>query len=177
MDGASYRQAAARHGVSTSVAWKWSQGFRHIAAKPGGDGRSRLKGARGWLLRRVAATPDLTLGQLQEELRVHGIRVGRMARRRFLKKSIIETGNEQGGWRGGRYAKSLRPCGSERVCALVAVMVVVASPAFAQSVGKAQKQHSLQPSSYGAYGGQKRHTDPDPNVQFEMMRQRNWRKG
>jgi len=65
MDGASYGQAAARHGVSTSVAWKWSQGFRHIAAKPGGDGRSRLKGARGWLLRRVAETPDLTLGQLQ----------------------------------------------------------------------------------------------------------------
>ena len=65
----------------------------------------------------------------------------------------------------------------QKVCAIVAVMVVVASPAFAQSVGKAQKQHSLQPSSYGAYGGQKRHTDPDPNVQFEMMRQRNWRKG
>ena len=67
--------------------------------------------------------------------------------------------------------------GMQRVCAIVAVMVVVASPAFAQSVGKAQKQHSLQPSSYGAYGGQKRHTDPDPNVQFEMMQQRNWRKG
>ena len=123
-DGASYRQAAARHGVSTSVAWKWSQGFRHIAAKPGGDGRSRLKGARGWLLRRVAATPDLTLGQLQEELRVHGIRVGRMARRRFLKKSIIETGNEQGGWRGGRYAKSLRHCGSDGRCRLAGFRAV-----------------------------------------------------
>ena len=168
-DGASYRQAAACNGVSTSVAWKWSQGFRHIAAKPGGDGRSRLKGARGWLLRRVAATPDLTLGQLQEELRVHGIRVGRMARRRFLKTSIIETGNERGGL--------ARRQVMQRGCAIVAVMVVVASPAFAQSVGNAQKQHSLQPSSYGAYGGQKRHTDPDPNVQFEMMRQRNWRKG
>ena len=108
-DGASYRQAAARHGVSTSVAWKWSQGFRHIAAKPGGDRRSRLKGARGWLLRRVAATPDLTLGQLQEELRVHGIRVGRMALRRFLKTSIIETGNERGGWRGGGSCKEAAP--------------------------------------------------------------------
>jgi len=61
-DGASYRQAAACNSVSTSVAWKWSQGFRHIAPKPGGDRRSRLKGARGWLLLRcVAATPDLTL--------------------------------------------------------------------------------------------------------------------
>jgi hypothetical protein len=27
------------------------------------------------------------------------------------------------------------------------------------------------------YGGKKRHTDPDPNVLFEMNRQRNWRKG
>ena len=63
----------------------------------------------------------------------------------------------------------------QRICAIVAVMVVVASPAFAQSASKAQKQRSLQPSSYGAYGGQKRY--PDPNIQFEMMRQRNWSKG
>jgi len=56
-------------------------------------------------------------------------------------------------------------------------MVAVASPAFAQSASKVQKQRSLQPSSYGAYGGHKRYTDPDPNIQFEMMRQQNWRKG
>ncbi|MEA2969419.1 MAG: hypothetical protein QOE78_2680, partial [Alphaproteobacteria bacterium] len=24
---------------------------------------------------------------------------------------------------------------------------------------------------------QKRYTDPDPNIQFEMMRQQNWSKG
>ena len=65
----------------------------------------------------------------------------------------------------------------QRVCAIVAVMVVVASPAFAQSASKVQKQRSLQPSSYGAYGGHKRYTDPDPNIQFEVMRQQNWRKG
>jgi uncharacterized protein YdeI (BOF family) len=65
----------------------------------------------------------------------------------------------------------------QRARAIVAVMVAVASPAFAQSASKAQKQRSLQPSSYGAYGGQKRYTDPDPNIQFEMMRQRNWSKG
>jgi len=33
-------------------------------------------------------------------------------------------------------------------------MVVVASPAYAQSASKAQKQRSLQPSSHGAYVGQ-----------------------
>jgi hypothetical protein len=51
----------------------------------GGDRRSMLKDAREWLLRRVAATPGLTLDQLQEGLRVRGIRVGRMALPRFLK--------------------------------------------------------------------------------------------
>lgn len=99
MDGASYRQAAAR--------------FRHtgsIAAKPmGGNRRSRLKDVRESLLRRVAATPDLTLDQLQEELRVRGIRVGRTALRRFIKKSIIETGNERGVRRGGIPCKGSAP--------------------------------------------------------------------
>ena len=61
--------------------------------------------------------------------------------------------------------------------ALAAIATFAASPAFAQSASKVQKQRSLQPSSYGAYGGHKRYTDPDPNIQFEMMRQRNWRKG
>jgi hypothetical protein len=65
----------------------------------------------------------------------------------------------------------------QRFCAIVALMVVVASPAYAQPASKAQKQRSLQPSSHGAYGGQKRYTDPDPNIQFEMMRQQNWSKG
>ena len=65
----------------------------------------------------------------------------------------------------------------QRFCAIVALMVVVASPAYAQSASKAQKQRSLQPSSHGTYVGQKRYTDPDPNIQFEMMRQQNWSKG
>jgi hypothetical protein len=56
-------------------------------------------------------------------------------------------------------------------------MVVVTSPAYAQSASKAQKQRSLQPSSHGTYVGQKRYTDPDPNIQFEMMGQQNWSKG
>jgi hypothetical protein len=115
----------------------------------------------------AGANPDFTLDQLQEELRVRGIRS--TARRcGDFSRSRIETGNERG--RRRRYAMQM-------VCAIVAVMAVVASPSFAQSASKAQKQHSLQPSSYGAYGGHKRYTDPDPNIQFEMMRQRNWSKG
>jgi hypothetical protein len=50
-------------------------------------------------------------------------------------------------------------------------------PALAQSSRKAKAQRSPQVQSDGGYGGQKRYTDPDPNVQFELMRQENWRKG
>ena len=59
---------------------------------------------------------------------------------------------------------------------MASVIAVPASPAFAEP-GKVQAQHALQAGSYDVYGGKKRHTDPDPNVLFEMNRQRNWRKG
>ena len=58
---------------------------------------------------------------------------------------------------------------------VAAAIVIAASPALAQSSRKAQRSPQVQ--SYGTYGGQKRYTDPDPNVQFELMRQENWRKG
>jgi hypothetical protein len=60
---------------------------------------------------------------------------------------------------------------------LVAAIVIAALPALAQSSRKAKAQRSPQVQSDGGYGGQKRYTDPDPNVQFELMRQENWRKG
>jgi hypothetical protein len=60
---------------------------------------------------------------------------------------------------------------------LAAAIVIAASPALAQSSRKTQTQHSPQVQSYGGYGGQKRYSDPDPNVQFELTRQENWRKG
>jgi hypothetical protein len=59
---------------------------------------------------------------------------------------------------------------------LASVIAVLASPALAEP-GKSQAQHAPQAVSYDVYGGKKRHTDPDPNVLFEMNRQRNWRKG
>ena len=50
-NGASYRQAAARHGVSASVALKWMRRFRETgsaAARPmGGARRAGLKGKTG----------------------------------------------------------------------------------------------------------------------------------
>jgi len=63
-----------------------------------------------------------------------------------------------------------------KISILTAMIAVVAAPAFAES-GKYQAQHASQAGSYDIYGGKKRHTDPDPNVLFEMNRQRNWRKG
>ena len=57
-----------------------------------------------------------------------------------------------------------------------ALIVVAALPAFAESGRNANR--SWQATSHEGYGGRHRFgTDPDPNVQFEIRRQRNWRKG
>jgi transposase len=91
--GASYREAAARHGVSASVAVKWAQVFRQTgsaAPRPmGGDRRSRLKGERDWVLRRIATAPDLTLTELHRELRARGVPVSYLTLQRFLRKENI----------------------------------------------------------------------------------------
>ena len=63
------------------------------------------------------------------------------------------------------------------LCIVAAVVVVAASPAFAQSARKAQGGAFPQATSDYGYGGQKRYSGPDPNVRFEVMRQENWRKG
>lgn len=64
----------------------------------------------------------------------------------------------------------------------VAVLVaVVALPACAQAARKAQPYRSYgrpQAAPRPPYLGQRRYDgDPDPNVQFDLMRQWNWRKG
>jgi transposase len=92
--GASYRLAAAQHGVSASVALKWAHHFRQtgrISAKPmGGDRRSRLKSERDWLLRRLACQPEITPTELHEELCARGIQVGYLTVRRFIRKEKID---------------------------------------------------------------------------------------
>lgn len=99
-EGASYRQVAGRFGVSSSAAVKWVHRFRQtgsIAAKPmGGDRRSRLKGERDWLLRRIAAEPRLTPAELHKELCARGIQVGYLTVRRFVKKERIRRRNDRG---------------------------------------------------------------------------------
>jgi hypothetical protein len=65
----------------------------------------------------------------------------------------------------------------KKICILAAAVVIAASPALAQSGRKAQAQRAPQAVSSDPYGGHKRYTDPDPNIQFEVMRQQQWRKG
>jgi transposase len=93
-NGASYREAAARYGVSASAVLKWTHRFRQtgsIAAKPmGGDRRSRLKIQRDWILKRTAADPGLTVTQLHAELRARGVRVGYLTLRRFMKREKLD---------------------------------------------------------------------------------------
>jgi hypothetical protein len=63
------------------------------------------------------------------------------------------------------------------ICILAAAIAIAASPALAQSGRKAQAQRLPEVPSSDPYGPQKRYTDPDPNIRFEMMRQQQWRKG
>jgi transposase len=92
--GASYREAAARYGVSASAALKWTHRFRQtgsVASKPmGGDRRSRLKDQRDWIAKRIAADPELTVAQLHAELQSRGIQVGHLTLRRFIKREKLK---------------------------------------------------------------------------------------
>jgi putative transposase len=94
--GASYREAAARYGVSASAALKWTHRFRQtgsVAAKPmGGDRRSRLKSQREWIAGRITADPELSVAQLHADLQSRGVRVGRLTLRRFIKRERLDRG-------------------------------------------------------------------------------------
>jgi hypothetical protein len=64
----------------------------------------------------------------------------------------------------------------KRIYIAIPLIAVLGSPAFAQSARKAKSQRPAHATSVPV--GQPRFgTDPDPNVQFEIMRQYNWRKG
>jgi transposase len=78
-------------GVSTVI--RWVQRFRttgSFLAKPmGGDHRSRLTGARTWILERIEAAPDLTIEELRDELRERGVVVGYGTVWRFFEREAI----------------------------------------------------------------------------------------
>jgi transposase len=79
--GFSCRQAAERFGVSASSAIRWLDRLKKqgdVAAKrQGGDRKSgRIEAEAAFLLGEVAKTPDITLVELQERLKVRGVNAG-----------------------------------------------------------------------------------------------------
>jgi transposase len=78
--GASCREAARRFSIGVSSVVRWAQRFRQtgsVAAKPmGGNRASRLKAERDWLLALVAATPDLSLHEINCALAARNVHVG-----------------------------------------------------------------------------------------------------
>jgi transposase len=93
--GASRRQAAARFGVSVSSAIRWVAEWRTSGRTAprvqGGDRRSdRIEAEAGFLLARVAETPDVTLAELREALwRERGVRVAVSTLWRFFDRRRI----------------------------------------------------------------------------------------
>jgi transposase len=93
--GASRRQAAARFGVSVSSAirWvaEWRASGRTAPRAQGGDRRSdRVEAEAGFLLARLAETPDVTLAQMREALwRERGVRVAVSTLWRFFDRRRI----------------------------------------------------------------------------------------
>ena len=92
--GLSCRQAATRFGISASSAIRWHDQLKKqgdVAAKrQGGDRKSgRIEAEAAFLLGEVAETPDITLVELQEKLKVRGISAGIGTLWRFFNRRRI----------------------------------------------------------------------------------------
>lgn len=77
--GRSCRDVGAAFAVAPSTAGNWYRLYRrtssHAARPMGGDRRSKLTGEAGWIAERLAATPELTLGEVREDLAQRGFAV------------------------------------------------------------------------------------------------------
>lgn len=86
--GASIRAVAELFGIAPSTVSKWAARQRltgSIApAKFGGHRRPLLERHRGWIERRFAETPELTLEGLRSELAARGITVSYGAVQKFV---------------------------------------------------------------------------------------------
>ena len=92
-DGMTIRDVGARFGVSPSSVSRWGGLARRTGSVApramGGDRRSRLTGQRGWILQRLAQTPDLTISELRVELAARGLSVGVATVWRFFDKEAM----------------------------------------------------------------------------------------
>lgn len=86
--GHSRRRAAQVFGIAPSTAIRYVAQYEASGdltpRKQGGDRRSKLKGHRDYVLRRVREVPDITLTELAEELAARGIKVHLSSVSRFL---------------------------------------------------------------------------------------------
>lgn len=77
--GRSCRDVGGAFAIAPSTAGNWYRLYRRTSsygARPmGGDRRSKLTGEIGWIAERLAATPELTLGEVREDLAGRGVRV------------------------------------------------------------------------------------------------------
>jgi transposase len=93
-EGLSCRQAALRFKVGASSVIRWCARFRQTGEitpyKQGGDRRSgRIEAVAAFIVGRVTAKRDITLRELREELRAHGVRVSIGALWRFFDRRQI----------------------------------------------------------------------------------------
>jgi transposase len=92
--GLSCRRAAERFGVSASSAIRWRERLVRqgnlAPRKQGGDRKSgRIEAEADFLLGAVAETPDITLAELQEKLKAHGVSAGVGTLWRFFNRRRI----------------------------------------------------------------------------------------
>ena len=77
--GRSCREVGAAFDVAPSTAGDWYRRYRressHAARPMGGDRRSKLLEQAGWIAERLAATPELTLGEARSDLAQQGVEV------------------------------------------------------------------------------------------------------
>jgi transposase len=87
--GHSRRQAAKVFGIGTSSAIRYVAQYQATGgvepARQGGDRRSKLKDHRDYLLRRVQEVPDISLSELEAELKEFGVAIHQSNICRFLK--------------------------------------------------------------------------------------------
>ena len=84
--GASCHEAAATFEIGVSSAIRWVAQFRQngsLAAKPMGGKRSPLDAHKDWLLKLIAAEPDLTLQEIRARLAGRGVMVSASSVWRF----------------------------------------------------------------------------------------------
>lgn len=77
--GRSCREVGAAFAVAPSTAGNWWRRYRressHAARPTGGDRRSKLLEQAGWIAERLAETPELTLGEVRDDLAARGVQV------------------------------------------------------------------------------------------------------